>query len=161
MSKIVLGLDVSSTSTGWAVIKSGRFYKREGIDYGWIKPSRKYSLVEKLDFFGDSIEEVVFKVSPDYIGIEDIFLSRNVKTLKVLGRFSGVALRDSYRESGIIPKIVQVREARAKITGTQNKIEVFNFVKKKYKLHDWEFDSHNDITDAIVVALYVGKIQEK
>ena len=94
--EVVLGLDVSSTSTGWAVLKNGRFYKRENIDYGWIRPHRGYGLLDKLDYFAFELDRVLNIVEPLTVGIEDVFLSRNVKTLKVLSRFSGAAIQTVY-----------------------------------------------------------------
>ncbi len=158
MSKIILGLDVSSSSTGWAVLKNGRFYKREGVDYGWIKPKKTYLLHEKLNYFKLELEKVMEVAYADAVGIEDVFLSRNVQTLKILSRFSGVAVETvySYLEKNP-PYIVQVKAARAQ-WGTQDKEEVFNMVKNKYKMDEWVFKKHNDITDALSIALYVSSI---
>ena len=154
---IVIGLDVSSTSTGWAVLKSKRFYKREGIDFGLIKPHKKLVLAEKLNYFRSELSKVISRVSPDVVGIEDIFLLRNVKTLKLLGRFSGVAIETVYDFSGVVPYIVQVKESRVQ-WGTQDKEEVFEKIKNKYKMNEWLFKKHNDLTDAISIALYVSSI---
>lgn len=163
MGSIYLGLDVSSTSTGWAVLKSGRFYKREGIDYGLIRPHKDYTLPEKLNFFRDELSSVIRRVEPTSVGIEDVFLSRNVKTLKLLARFSGVAIESVYEftKGGLFPYIVQVRNIRAECWGTQDKKEVFETVVDKYKLENWSFNKYNDVTDAITIALYISRFAEK
>ena len=153
-----IGLDVSSTSTGWAVLKNKRFYRREGIDFGLIKPPKKMVLAEKLNYFRTELSEVIERVSPAVVGIEDIFLLRNVKTLKLLGRFSGVAIETVYDFAGVVPYIVQVKEVRAS-WGTQDKKEIFEVVKNKYKMPEWTFNKHNDLTDAITIALYVSSFK--
>jgi Holliday junction resolvasome RuvABC endonuclease subunit len=152
---ITLALDISSTSTGWSVIKSGRFYKRPDLDYGLIQPGKKFTPGQKKVFFRDNLEEVFKKVKPGIVGIEDTFL-RNTKTLKVLSRYCGIAWELAYRYTQEDPIIVSVTSIRA-VIGTQDKKEIFNLMVDKYKLQDWEFSKHNDITDSLAVGLYTDK----
>jgi Holliday junction resolvasome RuvABC endonuclease subunit len=155
---IVLGLDVSSTSTGWAVLKTGRFNKKEGTGYGWIKPPSKYSLGAKLSYFSNELHIIINNTHPDIIGIEDVFLGfKNVSTLKVLSRFSGVAIESVYTLLGQDAKILQVKEIR-KALGAQDKQKAFDIISKKYKLTEWTFDKHNDVTDALAVAFCVNML---
>ena len=99
---IVLGLDVSSSSTGWAILKNSRFYKREGKDYGIIAPPKKLGPAEKLDYFRTHLGRVLKSV-PDkvVIGIEDTFLFKNPKVLKILSRFAGVAMQSCWEICGV------------------------------------------------------------
>ena len=158
---IVLGLDVSSSSTGWSILKHGRFYNREGKDYGIIVPSKKLKPAEKLDYFRSHLCKVLRSV-PDkvVIGIEDTFLRRNVNTLKILSRFAGVAMQSCWEVCGVEPIIVPVKELRT-VWGTQDKEEIFNLVVEKYSLNDWEFKLHNDITDSIAIAFYLNSISKE
>jgi len=153
---IVLGLDVSASSTGWSVIKNGRFYKREGVDFGWIKTSSSSTLSERLHSFREQLIPILEMVKPDRVGIEDVFLARNPKTMKLLARFGGVAIEAVRATSGLESAIVTVKEIRS-IFGTQGKQETFDAVIEKYKLDGWSYNKYNDVTDSLAVSFYVYK----
>jgi len=155
---IILGLDVSSRLTGWAVMKHGRFYKREGIDYGIIKGHPKLGQAERLSLFRAELEDLIIRNSPDVISIEDAFFARNYKTYKVLCRFGGVAMETCRTIGNVEPLIVPVKLLRT-VWGTQVKEEIFNKVTTKYKLKELNFKKHNDITDAIAIAWYTHKLE--
>jgi len=156
---VVLGLDISSSSTGWAILKRGRFYKREGIDYGWIRPSLKFTLAKKLSFFRENLVTLLETLRPEIVVIEDVYYFRNPKTLKLLSRFSGVAVEAVKTTLGIDPMIETVKSIRT-ILGPQDKEEIFSAAIKKFKLTNWKFKTHNDIIDALIAALY-GSNKEK
>jgi Holliday junction resolvasome RuvABC endonuclease subunit len=154
MSKTVLGLDVSSTSTGFAVVKNGRWLRTSGR-FGMIKPP-KGNLAEKLHYFRTALLELVSNINPDLVVIEDVFAARNIGTTKLLSRFSGVALETCYAVTHNEPLIVETTKAR-KMFALPGKEEAFAYVKARYKL-DWEFKTMNDVSDALVLALYGNKI---
>lgn len=162
MSKI-LGLDISSVSTGWAYINNGRFYGKDPSKEkycGLIKTSSKDSLPKRLTLFRESLVEVYRQVYPDIIYIEDVHVI-NVRTAMMLSRFSGVALEAANSELGISPELVKVTMVRSKL-GTQgsSKENAFDYLVNKFKLEKYEFSKHNDITDALALALY-GHILNK
>jgi Holliday junction resolvasome RuvABC endonuclease subunit len=157
---VILGLDVSSVKTGWAVLKNGRFYKREGIDYGTIETSNKNNISNRLFIFRNELEKILRLIKPDTIIVEDTHLSKFVNALKMLVRFGAVAQELSWRVTSIDPLLVPVKLART-VIGSQDKEEVFNLVVEKYKLKDFKFSTHNDITDAIILTLYGKSIEEK
>lgn len=150
---IILGLDVSSVKTGWAVLKNGKFYKRLGVDYGTIETSNKDNISNRLFTFRNELESILKECKPDIIIMEDTHLSKFVNALKMLVRFGAVAQEISWRTLSIDPILVPVKLART-VIGSQDKEEVFNIVVNKYKLKDFKFNTHNDITDAIVLTLY-------
>lgn len=152
----VMGLDISSVCTGWAILKNGRFYSREGIDYGTIQPPKNVQIAGKLSYFRDALVLLLERNKPDVIGIEDAFFFKNPKTLKVLSEFRGVALETSSTVLGVDPNVVSVREIRT-ILGTQDKKASFLSIVELFKLKNWDFENSNDITDALAVAYYVYK----
>src|SRR6188508_2321984 len=96
-SKVILALDVSSSSTGYAVIRNGR-WRFSGSSCGTISTPSKLSISERLVLFRDEIEALIKKVKPDLIVIEDVFSSRNISVMKLLARFNGVAIEISRRK---------------------------------------------------------------
>ena len=150
MTKI-LGLDISSASTGHCIINNGRLVKST---VGTINPDSKKTYGERLQYFSEAIVKLLQKYKPDKVVIEDIFRGPNIKTFKTLAMFRGVCFFTIFNEIGINPISIMPTEAR-KMAGVDGitKDDGFNFVIKKYSFTKYEFDTHNDITDAIVLGL--------
>lgn len=89
---IYLGIDISSTSTGWAAIDD----KTKKIDFGLIAPTGAMPTMQRLYFFGNEIKKVIDKIKPDEIAVEETILVRGPKIMRTLARFSGVALFQAY-----------------------------------------------------------------
>jgi len=87
----VLGLDTSSNSTGWALVEDNKL-----LEYGLIKPEGAMETLQRLYFFGNEIKKIIEKYEPDEITLEEIILVHGPRTMKVLARFSGVALFQAY-----------------------------------------------------------------
>lgn len=80
----LLGLDASSSSTGWSV-----FDKRGLAAYGLIRPDGE-DWRDRLVNQGDKLKEVIEKYHPDKIIMEDVPLkSGNSKVLVILGAVQG------------------------------------------------------------------------
>jgi Holliday junction resolvasome RuvABC endonuclease subunit len=158
-NRILLALDVSSSSTGYAVFKNGRWSKAKN-SFGLIKTSSSMSLGERLCKFRNEVEELIDRVKPTHIVIEDVFSGRNVKTMKLLARFNGVAVELSKRKTDTEPLIVLTASVRKFLKCGKSKEEAFAYICDRYNL-EWEFKKTNDITDAISLALYLhGNIEE-
>lgn len=150
--KTILALDVSSSSTGYAVLRSGR-WRLSKNSWGKIKIPSKLPLAERLVLFRDELDSLINKIKPTDIVIEDVFALKNVKTLKLLTRFNGVALEISRRFLGKEPQLVLTSSVRASLKCGRSKEEAFQFICKKYNL-DWTFDEMNDVSDAVSLGLY-------
>jgi crossover junction endodeoxyribonuclease RuvC len=154
-SSVILALDVSSASTGYAVLRSGR-WRNSPSYYGTIKTSPKLSMPERLKVFRDELEKVVLEVKPNVIAIEDVFRGPNVGTMKLLARFNGVAVEFSRRYLSKDPIVAMASEIRSTLESGKSKELTFAFICKKYNL-DWKFNEMNDVADAIALALYAHK----
>lgn len=157
--KVVLALDVSSSSTGYAVLRSGRWNK-SSVSYGLIKPPKGVvPLGQKLVYLRDEIQKLLRRVKPDVVVIEDVFSGRNVSTMKLLARFNGVAIEVSRRYLKKEPVIALTTKVRAFLECGRKKEDAFAYICKRYNL-DWSFSKMNDVTDALCLALYVYGIEE-
>jgi Holliday junction resolvasome RuvABC endonuclease subunit len=146
----ILGLDVSSVRTGHCIINNGRLVKSS---CGCLEPPTRKPYGERLYSFEVLLRDLIRKHKPDEVIIEDIFKGRSMLTFKSLAMFRAIALKVTFEELGKDPISVMASAARALI-GVKNKKEIaYEFIVKKYKLTDYEFDTHNDICDAIVLAL--------
>lgn len=147
----ILGLDISSTCTGVSVVNDG-YLDINTLDT--IVPSDKFSLGQKLVFFEKHIKKLLKKYNPDIVVIEDIFKGPNAKTFKTLAMFRGIIFKVVFEKMKIDPKSIMPTEAR-KLVGAKGvkKEDGFQFVINKYGLKEFVFEKHNDITDAVVLAL--------
>jgi Holliday junction resolvasome RuvABC endonuclease subunit len=92
---IVLSLDISTNSTGWAVYDTiqNTFLDLGSFDYKRIDP---YASLSR------DLESIVRQFNVDEIVAEDCFCGPNVETFKVLSRMQGVLMSfaASYRVDG-------------------------------------------------------------
>jgi Holliday junction resolvasome RuvABC endonuclease subunit len=145
----ILGLDVSTKSTGWFITKRS---------CGIISPPVAFSFGKKLVYFREELDKLLVKHKPDVVVIEDAYYRPgfgNIHTLKALVKFAGVA-QELCAGYDIQTEIITATMARKHCCGDQEgpfkKREVFHFFKEKYSLDDWTFEKRNDITDAMALS---------
>ena len=82
---IVMGIDASTTCTGWSIFQDGKL-----IDYGEIRPKGD-GWRERLFHEGPELDIILSKYQPDTIYMEDVPLkaSGGLKTLVILGGVQG------------------------------------------------------------------------
>jgi crossover junction endodeoxyribonuclease RuvC len=157
---IILGLDASSTCTGWSIIECSSSDNIKLVDFGEIqltKFKKKPFPLEYLLVLYTAIGLIIKKYKPDKVYIEDIF-QRNVKTFKSLARIRGVC-----EISCIVHGIKNITELNALIIrkavlgeATLEKIDICSIIEKKFntKLATVGYDQ----ADAVLVAL--GGVKE-
>jgi|694.fasta_scaffold94924_3 hypothetical protein len=110
---MILGLDVSTSSTGWSIIDdSGKL-----ISMGSIGLSHLPDLYEKSDAVGMVLKHL--DVSPTHIFVEQNMLgfragASSANTLITLARFNGIVSNKAYEVFGVKPVVIPVRTARSK-----------------------------------------------
>ncbi len=152
-NKVILALDVSSSSTGYAILRNGR-WRLSGSSCGTICIPPKLHISERLVLFRDELEKLINKVKPDLIVVEDIFFLRSISTVKLLARLNGVALEIARRKTKKEPLLIHTSSVRAYLECGKSKEEAFDYICERYKLKHWDLKSYNDITDAVCLALY-------
>ena len=84
--QVILALDVSTTSTGYALYVGNNLTK-----FGFIKPTGKDWLV-RVRKMADKVAELDEEYSIDTVVIEDTFFLKNIKTVKKLCLAQGILL---------------------------------------------------------------------
>ena len=90
-----LGLDISSSSTGWSIVDVDNGSKKL-VEYGLISPMGNMGVTQRLYFFGNELKKLIDKFMPNEIAVEETVLVRGPKIMRTLSRFSGVALFLAY-----------------------------------------------------------------
>ena len=139
----VLSLDVSAAKTGWC------FWVPEyQFEFGTIETKPKFNRSERLTQFRASLIEVLNKYKPTHIVIEDGFSGINVKTLKILVEFGGVAKQTCQEIVGVDPYVISNNTVKAYFK-VRKKPDLFKFVVDILGKKDLTFNKDNDIIDAL------------
>lgn len=88
---IVIGIDPSSTSTGYGIIEYGKRQCRF-IDCGCIRPRTGLTFEDRLVFIYDQIRDILRNVNPDEAAIESTFFGKDADAAAKLGQARGVLL---------------------------------------------------------------------
>lgn len=105
-----MGIDSSTTSTGWAVIDE------EGIvASGVIKP--KGETIERIIEISQELCKIYRQYEPVEVYIEDLSVTRNMKTLKSLSGLLYVILTSLYKQEAVITLLKPTQWRKGKIEG--------------------------------------------
>jgi crossover junction endodeoxyribonuclease RuvC len=145
-----LGLDISSSSTGWNIVEVDNGNKKL-INYGLISPIGNMGVTQRLYFFGNELRKIIDKYQPDEIAAEETILVRGPKIMRTLSRFSGVALflAYSYQKREICTYEPSMWKKDLGLRGSAEKPEIqlkicesFNLMEKdKIEKYSNEFNS--------------------
>ena len=88
---IILGVDPGSLRTGYGVIETdGR--RHVLVEKGEIAPAAALGLAERLHVIHRGIAEVIARIHPDALAVEDLFHAVNTRSALVLGHVRGAVL---------------------------------------------------------------------
>ncbi|MGL4864397.1 MULTISPECIES: crossover junction endodeoxyribonuclease RuvC [Bacteria] len=145
----VMGIDLSKFNTGVAVLDD----KDEILFLNKISPKgnkEKYIIID----FVIAFKSIIDRYRPSKVIMEDIYLRNNRGNLgsyKSLAKHHGVVLTIL---SLMDVEVYYIHNMSAKShIGCKSKEDVFNKMCKVYNLHDFNFEDHNDLTDALGLAL--------
>lgn len=148
--QVILALDVSTTSTGYALYVGDKLTK-----FGFIKPTGKDWLV-RVRKMADKVSELDKDYSIDTVIIEDTFFLKNINTVKKLCLAQGILL-------GQLPKanLIQVFPntwkkhfglGKGKATRSEQKQTSISVAETLFLI---EYGINDDEADAILMGRYV------
>lgn len=142
---LILGLDISSATIGWSILKvdEGKYHLK---NYGHIKPvSKKKSgdiFSVRLNYAFDAITKLIEKEKPNIIVIEDYAKKfskgkSSANTILILSSFNEVCGLAAYRASKIVPVRMPVTTLRKLVKkefgcSIDDKPDVLAFCKKTF-----------------------------
>ena len=149
----ILGLDTSTTSTGYAVLDNKRL-----ISYGTIKTPKKADLLDKIIYIEEHIKQIIKAKEIEFIVIEDLAVTRSASTTKVLAGLLYHLLVE-FRKKELL--VVQARPSEWRsVCGIKGKCRkefkqnAIQHIKNEYKI-----DVNNDEADAICIAEYGNNLE--
>lgn len=149
MMGYVLGLDIS-TKTGWGVVSS----QRKLVATGLIHLKTK-DIKSRIDTLSTEVSEILRNYKIDKVVIEAVFHGPNAKTTALLNQLQGAVISAIPPEVEIV--FTNASSARKKVLGQgkkHTKNDVYNWAVKAFKLKQFTFTKHNDITDSILLAIF-------
>lgn len=146
---LILGVDPSSTSTGFAIIEASR-YKAAYITCGCIRP--KGSFEDRLVGMYDALEKIILSFKPESGAIEDTFFGKNARSAAKLNQARGGLIIAMCKAGLDIESYTptQVKKA-ATGSGKSTKEQVQFMVAKTLGLK--EMPKPLDASDALAIAL--------
>lgn len=183
---MILGLDISTSCTGWAIISDDGV----PVEMGTIVLSKEKCLYSKAEKIKIALVEIMAKHSIDKIYVEEnlqAFRSgfSSAKTISTLAKFNGITCYVAHETFGLKPTNINVNVARKtlgisiipKRKGGDTKEQVLSWTKEQLSSLDSFFDwptktlksgprkgqtiqdpTCYDIADAYVVALAGSKL---
>lgn len=148
---IILGVDPGSVRTGYGVIETdGRRHCL--IERGVLSPPRRAELPERLEFIHSGISELIVRLHPDSLAVEDLFHAVNTRTAIVLAHVRGVILQAG-AAANLPVHAFPPATVKAQITGygQAEKSQVALMVTRLLSMPSEA--AAGDATDALAVAL--------
>jgi len=147
---MILGLDPGSRITGYGVIEKENSRLRF-VACGVVRSSDKYSFPERLKEIYSGVCEVIARVSPQVMAVEDIYCAVNPRSALKLGHARGVAILAAL-QYGLTIQEYSPRMVKQAVVGhgQATKEEVQQMVKILLKLSALP---GKDPADALAIAL--------
>ncbi len=168
---IILGLDVASVDTGWAVLKFHEDGPPSLLDYGLIHVVAGWKIGKRLWHFRDQLTKVIHNSKASHPVVERPFIHRRT-AVEAIYRFHGVVQELVYdiMQQEVVPMEVGKIRSRLGVAGKKKGVDpkepVRLLVNRKFGINLTE--KEYDISDAIAVAWSgysevrrIGKAQAK
>jgi crossover junction endodeoxyribonuclease RuvC len=148
---IILGVDPGSLRTGYGAIESdGRRHRL--LEKGTLAPPRKASLPARLHFVRQGVAELIERLHPDILAVEDLFHAVNTRSAIVLAHVRGVIV-EAGAAAGLAVQAFPPATVKLQVTGfgLAEKAQVALMVTRLLQLTS-EAEA-GDAADALAVAI--------
>lgn len=147
----VLGIDPGTHRVGWGIIE-GTPSKPTLVGCGCLELPKNTGTTEYLLKIQSSVEDLILKYTPDKVGIEALFVQKNLKTVITVAQARGVMLY-TFAKHGLTWTELSPNTIKSAVGGAGNagKGEVERMVGLLLRLDTSKL--LDDTTDALAVAL--------
>lgn len=148
----VMGIDPGLSMTGWGVIN---VFSRDSISlitYGCVKTKPHVELKERLKEIHQSLRAIISEHKPEVIAIEELFFSKEARTVAAVSQARGAILVAAAIEN---IAVFEYNPRRVKIAltgyGSADKNQIQHMVKTFLRLQ--EIPKPDDAADALAMAI--------
>jgi crossover junction endodeoxyribonuclease RuvC len=149
---IILGIDPGLSLCGWGLVESGGQGSLSMLAYGCIKTKPSESLTQRLTNLHLSITNLIRENRPDEMAIEEIFFSKEARTVASVGQARGAILAAAGVERLPVYEY-NPRSIKMAMTGfgSADKSQMQKMVKTVLRLA--EIPKPDDAADALAIAM--------
>jgi len=158
---LILGIDPGITNTGYGLV-SGEPFSLKAEEFGSIKTQSSEDMSKRLDKLYKRSLEIIEKVKPEVVVLEELFFSANAKTAFLVGQARGVILL-ACEHAGVPWTEYAPLEVKKSVAGTGGapKSQVKYMVTSLLKMEEAPSSTHE--CDALALAIchaYSSKLDE-
>ncbi len=148
---IVLGIDPGTAILGYGVVAT-EGEALEAVDFGVLTTPASLPLTSRLLLLFEGLTQIMDRVQPTEVAVEQLFFSRNVQSAFAVGQARGVALLAAARRGLAVSEYTpqQVKQAVAGY-GKATKIQVQSMVQVMLALQ--QMPQPDDAADALAIAI--------
>ncbi len=149
---LVLGIDPGSVITGYGLIQSLQTSTYECMEFGCVRTDQNKPFHLRLKEIYDRVSDLIASFRPDFVALEDIFYSRNVKAAMQLGQARGASVLAALNADKTIVTYTP-REVKQALTGhgAASKEQIQRMVAKLLCLEPMR--APLDASDALAIAV--------
>ena len=147
----VLGIDPGTITMGYGVIE-GRGDEIALVDCGALSSPRRSPIGERLSYLYNELLEIISRVQPDVVAIEQPFMAKNVQSALAVGRAHAVAILAAANR-GIPTYDYTPAQVKQRVTdyGASSKEQIQEMVRLQLGLS--QVPEPSDTADALAIAL--------
>lgn len=146
----ILAIDPGLDRCGYAIVNISK--PPQIIDFGRIETSKAGALILRVKKLGKEFASLIDKFKPGVVVIEEIFFSKNKKTIIMVSQSQGVLL-SICAQKNLDVEFINPMQIKLALTGDgrADKKQVQKMLSLEYNL---KFETkHDDVSDAIAVGL--------
>jgi crossover junction endodeoxyribonuclease RuvC len=147
----VLGIDPGSETLGWGLVE-GAGMKYSAVDHGTVRSSPRLSFPKRLAKIYAGLSEVIDRLSPNLLSIEEAFYAANVSVAMKRGQVRGVVLllgeQRGLEIAEYAPRLIKQTVVGY---GAAEKHQVGEMVRILLRLK--ETPQPHDVADALAIAI--------
>ena len=152
---VILGIDPGSLNLGFGAVRlegTDIFH----IEHGVLTASPKKSFSDRILQLGKEFSEVVDRLNPQWMCIENIFMGKNADSAFKLGHIRGVCIFEAAKKNAKIAEY-STREIKKGVTGSGSaeKTQVALLLEAEFGLKRGSLsESSLDASDALAAAFF-------
>ena len=149
---IILGVDPGLSLTGWGLVESGGSDSLTMLNYGCIKTKPAESITARLTAIHLAIIGLIRENHPDEMAIEELFFSKEARTVASVGQARGAIIVAAGVEHLPVyeynPRVIKMAMTGF---GSADKSQMQKMVKTILRLS--EIPKPDDAADALAIAM--------